>query len=104
MRQEYLGQSLATYGNRFDHYAGQLLTVTVLAPGLFLGAHFVNDDLGAAAMGHHLELNAGSLDVRLAESGGLAIAAEPRVGQTFRFHVRDGAGVRIRCHANANSG
>ena len=26
------------------------------------------------------------------ESGGLAIAAEPRVGQTFRFHVRDGAG------------
>ncbi len=27
-----------------------------------------------------------------AESGGLAIAAEPRVGQTFRFHVRDGAG------------
>lgn len=27
-----------------------------------------------------------------AESGGLAIAAEPRVGQTFRFHVRDGVG------------
>ena len=27
-----------------------------------------------------------------ADSGGLAIAAEPRVGQTFRFHVRDGDG------------
>ncbi len=26
------------------------------------------------------------------ESGGIAIAAEPRVGQTFRFHVRDGQG------------
>ena len=26
------------------------------------------------------------------DSGGLAVAAEPRVGQTFRFHVRDGAG------------
>ena len=26
------------------------------------------------------------------DSGGLAIAAEPRVGQTFRFHVRDGVG------------
>ncbi|MGI9186011.1 MAG: FIST N-terminal domain-containing protein [Gaiellales bacterium] len=25
-------------------------------------------------------------------SGGLAVAAEPRVGQTFRFHVRDGDG------------
>ena len=27
-----------------------------------------------------------------ADSGGLAVAAEPRVGQTFRFHVRDGDG------------
>jgi|LakMenEpi03Aug12_release.lakeMendotaPanAssembly.Ray.scaffolds.fasta_scaffold59058_5 small ligand-binding sensory domain FIST len=28
----------------------------------------------------------------VADSGGLAVAAEPRVGQTFRFHVRDGDG------------
>lgn len=27
-----------------------------------------------------------------ADTGGLAVAAEPRVGQTFRFHVRDGGG------------
>lgn len=27
-----------------------------------------------------------------ADTGGLAVAAEPRVGQTFRFHVRDGDG------------
>ncbi len=27
-----------------------------------------------------------------ADSGGLAVSAEPRVGQTFRFHVRDGDG------------
>ena len=26
------------------------------------------------------------------DSGGLAVAVEPRVGQTFRFHVRDGTG------------
>lgn len=32
------------------------------------------------------------------DTGGLAIAAEPRVGQTLRFHVRDGAGADADLH------
>lgn len=44
-----------------------------------------------------------------AETGGLVVAADPRVGQTFRFHVRDGEGAdadlrRVLGNAGADAG
>ena len=64
---------LATHGDGFHHHTGQLLPVTILATCFLLRTHFVDDHLGAAAMGHDLELNGGVLDVGLAEVGATGI-------------------------------
>ena len=53
--------------------------MTILPAGLLFGAHFVNDHLGTAAVRHHLQLNTGVLDIRLAKSCALGILHQKNV-------------------------
>ena len=66
-----LGDRLAAELNGRDHHPSQLLSMASLATGFFLPPHFIDQDLGPPAMGHHLELHAGSFDIGLPKGGSL---------------------------------
>ena len=58
--------------------------MTILASCLLFGSHLVNNDLLASAMGHDLELDAGILDVGLAEGCALGVLHEKHAVQLDR--------------------
>ena len=70
---------LATDGDGLNHHSGEFLPVTILTAGFLLGAHFVDNHLGPAAVGHHFQLNAGVLHIRLTKGCSLGVLHKENV-------------------------
>ena len=66
----------AANGNGFDHHSCELLSMTILTACLLFGTHFIDDHFLSATVGHHFELHAGALDVRLANGGDVTVLDE----------------------------